>query len=106
MHERTSMVGITDGKWINLDQEQTQYVREVSKRIGNNEVKHVVLYGGHGSGKTVLGVQTAKIVLGNLKEESQEHTQKTQIICLAIFFIAQAFNDVMHIQRSKVVTET
>ena len=70
-HERTSMVGITDGKWINLDQEQTQYLHEVSKRVGNNEVKHFVLYGGHGSGKTVLAVQTAKIVMGKLQEEAQ-----------------------------------
>ena len=37
--------------------------------MGNNEVKHFVLYGGHGSGKTVLVVQTAKIVMGKLKEE-------------------------------------
>ena len=69
-HERTSMVGITDGRWINLDSEQTQYLHDVSKRLENNEVKHFVLYGGHGSGKTVLGVQTAKIVLAKLKEES------------------------------------
>ena len=68
-HERTSMVGITDGRWISLDQEQTQYLKEGSKRVGNNEVKHFVLFGGHGSGKTVLGVQTAKIVLGKLKEK-------------------------------------
>ena len=37
-HERTSMV--SNGKWINLDKEQTHYLHEVSKRIENKEVKH------------------------------------------------------------------
>merc|ERR1712110_1022118 len=59
-HERTSMVGITDGKWISLDTEQTQYLHEVAiRRAGRHDIKHFVLYGGHGSGKTVLGAQTA-----------------------------------------------
>ena len=36
-HERTSMV--SNGRWINLDKEQTQYLHEVSERIENREVK-------------------------------------------------------------------
>ena len=68
-HERTSMVGFGNGKLINLDTEQTKYLHDVSKMLENNEVKHFVLFGGHGSGKTVLGVQTANIVMGKLQEE-------------------------------------
>ena len=69
-HEKTSMVGITDGKWINLDIEQTKYLHEVAKRVDDNELRHFVIYGGHGTGKTVLGLQTANIVIGKLKEAS------------------------------------
>ena len=95
--ERTSIVGAND-VWIQLDEKQKGILDDVARMIRNEpskesdhpsqlqqqpfeegaRLKRVLLYGGHGSGKTVLGVEIAKMFLAKSRldqcQQKQSHT--------------------------------
>ena len=89
--EKTSIPGRNHAV-IELDAEQKLVLREVSERLsmetmlmqkGNDDaegspherkkydsnLRNVVLFGGHGTGKTILGIEIAKMFLANLRKQ-------------------------------------
>ena len=93
--ERTSIVGMSN-TWISLDDKQKDVLAEVALLIGSKnrdttpkdmlsqqvttgihenkfKLRHVVLWGGHGTGKTVLGIEIAKMFMSNLKKQNLEY---------------------------------
>ena len=77
--ERTSIVGARNN-WIQLDENQRKILNDVSSLINNDNaetinLKHVLLYGGHGSGKTILGVEVAKMFMAKQRQEQNKDKQ-------------------------------
>ena len=70
--ERTSIVGMNNS-WICLDKEQKELLETVSTGIKEHNLKNVVLWGGHGTGKTVLGVEVAKMFMATFRNENMEY---------------------------------
>ena len=91
-----SYPGINGGKWVNLDVEQTRYLHEVVKGVENDKVTHFVIYGGPGTGKSMFGVQTAKITMSKLKEKSPMECVLFVVFCNSLPDLlqnGQIFND-------------
>ena len=69
--ERTSIVGLTGNGFVALDTKQTETLRDVVKLIEKGQLNCVLLLGGHGSGKTLLGCEVAKIKMAALGENHE-----------------------------------
>lgn len=78
--ERTALIGTND-MWVKLDNKQREALNHVadiirdeyrakkdsvSQKYGGS-LRHVVLYGGHGTGKTLLGTEVAKMFMSQLR---------------------------------------
>ena len=91
--DRKSIVGINHN-WIQLDENQRKVLRDVANLIrrekervdgsqcltkaqeNNMKLRHVVLYGGHGTGKTILGIEVVKMFMAKIRQEQSKTTSK------------------------------
>lgn len=64
--ERTSIVGFQN-TFINLSTQQREVLNSVAMGIRNGNVKHVLLWGGNGTGKTILGTEIVKMCMGKMR---------------------------------------
>ena len=69
--ERTSIVGMTGNGFIELSNQQKEILRDVVRLIEEGSLNGVILVGGHGTGKTLLGCEVAKIKMAALKESNE-----------------------------------
>ena len=89
--ERTAILGMSGETWINLDKEQTGYLRNVAKGLEEGDLRNFFIAGAPGTGKTLLGVETTKLVMDELKswpqgldlfvlDAAEDTTEKTSLI--------------------------
>ena len=64
--ERTSIVGMTGNGLIELSNQQTEALRDMVRLIEKGHLNGVILVGGHGTGKPLLGCEVAKIKMAVL----------------------------------------
>ena len=70
--ERNLIVGVNE-QWIKLGKEQKQLLDQVSRGIQNDNLKHVILWGIHGTGKTVLGAEIAKMFMAKIRNSGLKY---------------------------------
>ena len=63
-YERTCIVGTSGKGWIDLDDKQSTVLHEIINQI--DSLNGVILMGGHGTGKTLLACEAAKIKMAAL----------------------------------------
>ena len=99
--DRTSIVGVNHN-WIKLDENQRRVLRDVADLIkrekeqldgsecltrtqkDNIKLRHVVLFGGHGTGKTILGIEVVKMFMAKIRQEQSE-IKSTEMPNLFVF---------------------
>ena len=92
---RRNLIEVTDGKVIDLDENQINLIHEVANPKNIN--KNVVIQGPEGSGKTLLGIEIVKLIAHNYihsENLSPDQTKKDiRVIFSACFYQTEDVQD-------------